>query len=93
VAECETESKPDQPPVEVKCDCEVDVTLPEWVRNDLRMVRWLHHRVVDLLADHGHTAWMIQDVEDRLGALSGDLIDDAITELVAEASTQPLSET
>jgi hypothetical protein len=86
--ERETESKPEGPRVKVECDCEVAVTLPGWVRKDLRMLRWLHHRVVDLLARHARSAWMIQDIEDRLDALSGDLIDDAVNNLIAEASRE-----
>ena len=88
-----THSKPQRPRVKVECDCEVIVTLPDWVRNDLGMLRWLHHRVVDLLAYHGRTAWMIQDIEDRLDALSGDLIDGTINNLIAEASGRPPSRT
>ncbi len=82
------QSKPPRPRVKVECDCEVTVTLPDWVRNDLGMLRWLHHRVVDLLASHDHADWMIQDIEDRLGALSSDLIDDAVNNLIAEASRE-----
>lgn len=53
----------------------------------------LHQQVVDLLACHDHTDWMIQDVENRLGAASYDLIDDVVNELTFEASRQPVSGT
>ena len=92
MAERETESTPERPRVQVECDCEVNVTLPGWVRKDLRMLRWLHHRVVDLLARHGRATWMSQDIEDRLDALSPHLLDDAVNNLIAEASRECLKD-
>lgn len=61
------------------------VALADWIREDSQMLRSLHHRVVDLLACHRSTNWMIRDVEDRLAAMSVDLIDAAIGGLIVEA--------
>ncbi len=79
----ETGSNPDEAIVALDADCEV--TLPDRVRNDLGMLCWLHHRVVDLLASHDHTDLMIQDVEDRLAVMSPDMVDDAVNDLIREA--------
>ncbi len=83
MAKDETGSNPDKAAVAFDGDCEV--TLPDRVRNDIRMLRWLQHRVVDLMASHGHADLMIQDVEDRLEVLSSDMVDDAVNDLVREA--------
>ncbi len=83
MAEHETESNPDKAIVAFDGDCEV--TLPDRVRNDIRMLRWLQHRVVDLMASLGHAGLMIQDVENRLGVLSSDMVEDAVNDLVREA--------
>ena len=83
MAEHETESNPDEAFVTFQGDCEVKI--PELVRKDMRMLRWLHHRVVDLMASHGHANLMILDVEDRLAVISSDLLADAVTDLVREA--------
>ena len=83
MAEHETGSNPDEAIVTFDGDCEV--TLPERVRNDMQMLRWLHHRVVDLMASHGHANLMIQDVEDRLAVMSSDMVDDGVNDLVREA--------
>ena len=61
------------------------VALADWIREDSEMLRSLHHRVVDLLDCHRSTDWMIRDIEDRLAAMSVDLIDAAIARLIVEA--------
>ena len=76
-------SDPDKAAVKVDAECQV--TLPDRVRGDMRTLQWLHHRVVDLMASHGHADLMIQDVEDRLEVLSSDMVDDAVNDLVREA--------
>ncbi len=86
MAKTKAVSNRDKPIVKGDLDCEV--TLPDWIRTDVRMLRWLHHRVVDLLACHDHTDWMIQDIEDRLGALSFDMVDDAVNDLIVEIRIQ-----
>ena len=86
MAKRKTESKSVDPKVEFNGDCEV--TLPDRVCNDVQALRRLHHRMVDLIADNGHTAWMISDIELCLGALADDLLRDAVRNLIAEASRE-----
>lgn len=86
MVKCESGRDPDRAIVALDADCEV--TLPDWIRNDVRLLRWVHHRVVDLMACHDHTNLMIQDVEDRLAVLSSDMVDDAINDLICEARAQ-----
>ncbi len=61
------------------------VTLPESVRGNLRVMRWLHHRVVDVMADHGLVEWLVYDVEARLATLSFVIVGDYVTDLIREA--------
>ena len=61
------------------------VTLPEAVRTDCDVMRWLHHWVVDALADGGYVKWMVQDVEQRLGHLGADIVDASLWDLVRQA--------
>ncbi|UCC32350.1 MAG: hypothetical protein JSU86_08715, partial [Phycisphaerales bacterium] len=63
----------------------ITVTLPECVRGNLRVMRWLHHRVVDVMADHGLVEWLVYDVEARLKTLSFEIVGDYVTDLVREA--------
>ncbi len=69
----------------VRVDVETEVTLPDRVRGDMRTLQWLYHRVVDLMASHGHAGLMIQDVENRLEVLGSDMVEDAVNDLVREA--------
>ena len=69
----------------VRMDGDCEVALPTWVRNNMPALRWLHHRVVDLMAKHGHADLMVQDVEDRLAVLSCDMVDDTVNDLIREA--------
>ena len=78
--------KPARPNVQV--DENFNVTLPDCVCKDVKALRRLHHRMVDLIADNGHTAWMISDIELCLGALADDLLRDAVRDLIAEASRE-----
>ena len=86
MAKRKTEGKPAQPNVDFNGDC--NVALPDRVCKDVQALRRLHHRMVDLIADNGHTAWMISDIELCLGALADDLLRDAVRNLIAEASKQ-----
>ncbi len=61
------------------------VRLPESVRGDLRVMRRLHHRVVDLMADIGLLEGLVHDVEARLTVLSFAIVGDYVTEMVREA--------
>ncbi len=61
------------------------VTLPESVRGNLRVMRGLHHRVVDVMADHGLVEWLVYDVEARLATLSFVIVGDYVTDLIREA--------
>lgn len=63
------------------------MTLPECVHSNLCVMRWLHHRVVDLMADHGLVEWLVHDVEMRLRTLTLEVVDDYLTDLVREAKT------
>ena len=77
-------SKPARPNVQV--DENFNVTLPACVCKDAKALRRLHHRMVDLIADNGHTAWMISDIELCLESLADDLFRDAVRDIIAEAS-------
>ena len=83
MAKKKTEGNRDEAIVKVDADCEV--VLPDWVRNDVRMLRWLQHRVVDMMASHNLTSLMIQDVEDRLASMCFEMVDDAVNDLIREA--------
>ena len=61
------------------------VRLPESVRGDLRVMRHLHHRVVDLMADIGLVEGLVHDVEGRLKVLSFAIVGDYVMEMVREA--------
>ncbi len=61
------------------------VRLPESVRGDLRVMRRLHHRVVDLMADIGLVKGLVHDVEARLSVLSFAIVGNYVTEMVREA--------
>ena len=61
------------------------VRLPESVRGDLRVMRRLHHRMVDFMADHGLLEGLVHDVEARLTVLSFAIVGDYVTEMVREA--------
>ncbi len=63
----------------------VCVTLPEAVRTNCDVLRWLHHWVVDALADRGSVVWMAEDVEKRLGHLSADIVGTSVSDLVRQA--------
>ena len=63
----------------------IKVRLPESVRDDLRVMRRLHHRVVDFMADHGLLEGLVHDVEARLTVLSFAIVGDYVTEMVREA--------
>ena len=64
---------------------QMTVTLPECVRGNLNVMRWLHHRVVDVMADHGLVEWLAHDVEMRLTTLSSEIVGDYVQGLVREA--------
>ena len=63
----------------------IKVTLPESVRSNLRVMRRLHHRVGDFMADHGFVEGLVHDVERRLTVLSFAIVGDYVTDLVREA--------
>ena len=84
MAKQKTASEPADPTVVFEGDCEL--TLPDCVCKDVQLLRRLHHKVVDLMADNDHTAWMIRDIEMCLGSLTSDLFRDAVRAIIAEAS-------
>ena len=63
----------------------VFVTLPEAVRTNSDVMRWLYHWVVDALADRGNVTWMVEDVEERLGHLGAHIVSTSIADLVRQA--------
>ena len=63
----------------------LSVTLPGAVRNNREALRWLHHWVVDALADRGYVRWMVADVEGRLQSLGTDIVSNSVTDLVRQA--------
>jgi hypothetical protein len=65
----------------------INVMLPEAVREDRALMRWLHHRVVDLLAEKGLLGDFADDVEVRLSALGTDIVSDYVGELLTECQT------
>ena len=73
------------------------VKLPDSVRGNLRVMRWLHHRVVDVMADQGLVDWLVHDVEARLTSLRFEIVHYYVTDLLREArasvktSTKPSS--
>ena len=62
----------------------LQVTLPEKVCQNLALMLWLHHRVVDLLADNGLLDFLTHDVEERLALLATDITSDYVAALLAE---------
>ena len=67
------------------------VTLPECVRDDLNVMRWLHHRIGEVMADHGLVECLVHDVEMRLTTLSFDIVGDYVTGLVGEARASAIT--
>ncbi len=63
----------------------VFVMLPQAVRTNCDVVRWLHHWVVDAMADRGSVAWMAEDVKKRLGHLGADIVSTSVSDLVRQA--------
>ena len=72
----------------VDADGDFNITIPDSIGNDVWILRWLYHRIVNVMAQNGHFDLIVQDVEDRLGSLSGELAWEAINNLVAEAYSQ-----
>ena len=60
----------------------LQVMLPKRVRQNKRLMCWLHHRVVDLLADSGALSYLDDDLNERLSLLSVDITSDYIQNLV-----------
>ena len=67
----------------------LEVTLPESVCENVRALRHLSHRVVDLMVDHGHVDSIIDDLEKRLRILSVEITCDYVTDLIREAAASP----
>ncbi|UCC30829.1 MAG: hypothetical protein JSU86_00850 [Phycisphaerales bacterium] len=63
----------------------IQVMLPERMRKNQTLMLWLHHRVVDLLADKGLLDFLAHDVEERLALLSTDITSDYVADLLHEA--------
>ena len=61
------------------------MTLPQAVRTDWDVVRWLHHWVVDTMADRGYGSAMADEVEERLGHLGADIVSTSVSDLVRQA--------
>ena len=61
------------------------VTLPASITNDREVLRWLHHWVVDAMADRGYVRWLVDDVEERLEGLGADIVSTSVADLVRQA--------
>jgi hypothetical protein len=62
----------------------INIALPEKVRRDQALMRRLHHRVVDLLADKGMLGHFAEDVEERLATLGAEIVSDFVAGLLKE---------
>jgi hypothetical protein len=62
----------------------INVVLPDEVRRDRNLMRRLHHRVVDLLADKGILECFADDVEERLASLGAEIVSDFVADLLRE---------
>ena len=63
----------------------IHVVLPQEVRRNHAVMRQLHHRVVDLLAEKGMLSQFANDVEERLSSLSAKIVSDFVAKLLNEA--------
>ncbi|UCC31156.1 MAG: hypothetical protein JSU86_02545 [Phycisphaerales bacterium] len=61
------------------------MTLPESVRGNPDMLRRLHHRIVDIVADGGFVETLANEAESRLGALSSHMAAEYVLDLLTEA--------
>ncbi len=77
------------------CDAEPRLTsglrvkLPDSVRDNVRMLRRLHYRLADIMADGGFVEWLAEDAEMRLEALSSHMVGGYVSGLVNEAVFVP----
>ncbi len=62
----------------------VRITLSALVVRKQRLMRWLHHRVIDLLADHQLLDCFDDDLERRIALLSADITSDFVAALLEE---------
>lgn len=62
----------------------LQVMLPQRVRQDKRLMRWLHHRLVDLLAEDGALSCLDDDVNEQLSLLTVFITSNYIENLLAE---------
>ena len=62
----------------------VRVTLSEPIVRKQRLMRWLHHRVIDLLADNQLLDCFADDLERRIALLSADITSDFVAALLEE---------
>ena len=63
----------------------VRVNLPDSVRDNVRMLRRLHHLVVDIMADAGFVKTLADDAEMRLEVLSTDMAAHYVMDLLGQA--------
>ena len=59
--------------------------MPASVRGDLSKLRWLQHRLVDIMADGNFMQWLADDTEMRLEALGSDMVGIYVAQLVNDA--------
>ena len=62
----------------------IQVRLSQPIVQKKRLMRWLHHRVIDLLADYGLLDFLDKDLEDRLSLLCADITSDYVSEMLKE---------
>ena len=60
------------------------VMLSETLRKDRELMRWLHHRVVDLLDDINALYYLDDELDERLSLLTVDVTSDYIENLLVE---------
>ena len=72
-----------------ECPEFLEVTLPESVCGNMRVLRHLCHRVVDLMADYGKVAWLVTDMEYQLEHLAVEITCDYVSDLIREAEAMP----
>ena len=63
----------------------VPVNLPESVRDHPRMLRRLHHLMVDIMADRGFVKELADDAERRLGDLTTHVAGHYVMDLLGQA--------